>query len=163
MYKAFEAKPACISNSAEELTHTILSLTKTNVRITEGKDNVVLMDIADYSTPTCSDCGFSAAALEGGSCKDNLKDTGKLTSGYKSGQDMMKLVLYGQTENTGKCSHGSPDDMTRNQTATGGIYKGRSKASEAPHSHLHVQAALAAVSAVQEYIVAKGKFLNESV
>lgn len=57
----------------------------------------------------------------------------------------------------GKCSHGTPDDTSRNIIATGGIYKGRSNRKEAPHSYLHSAAAEAAVKATEYYLIDQSK------
>lgn len=58
---------------------------------------------------------------------------------------------------SGKCSHGTPDDTSRNVIATGGIYKGRSNRKEAPHSYLHSTAAEAAVKATEYYLIDQSK------
>lgn len=64
---------------------------------------------------------------------------------------------------SGKCSHGTPDDTSRNIIATGGIYKGRSNRKEAPHSYLHSAAAEAAVKATEYYLIdqSKKKYSNK--
>ncbi|XP_048737474.1 von Willebrand factor A domain-containing protein 7-like isoform X2 [Ostrea edulis] len=72
---------------------------------------------------------------ESGLCINNTISTHNLTSGYRSGQDISKPLTT--AHNSGKCSHGSSDDTSRFQTATGGIYKGRASAAHAPHYHLH--------------------------
>lgn len=68
---------------------------------------------------------------------------------------MIDLHALGRGKD-GKCSHGSPDDASRNFIATGGIYKGRSVQNEAPHSFLHDTAVEAAVKATEYYIIDKG-------
>ncbi|XP_061173533.1 von Willebrand factor A domain-containing protein 7-like [Saccostrea echinata] len=78
-------------------------------------------------------------------CRNNILSATKLTSGYRSGQDVSKPLSSASGE--GKCSHGSSDDDSRHSTATGGIYKGRSSSAHAPHYHLHLQAFEAAKQA----------------
>nr|XP_022299802.1 uncharacterized protein LOC111108306 [Crassostrea virginica] len=90
-------------------------------------------------------------------CKNNTLGT-KLMSGYKSGQDVSKPVRHGID---GKCSHGTPDDAHRHVTATGGIYKGRSIQTEAPHSYLHDTAAEQAVRATEYYLIDQDRGLQQ--
>lgn len=81
---------------------------------------------------------------------------------------MQKFLIEGGPNDiiSGKCSHGTPDDTSRNIIATGGIYKGRSNRKEAPHSYLHSTAAAAAVKATEYFLIDKSnikhsnKFLN---
>ncbi|XP_062573736.1 von Willebrand factor A domain-containing protein 7-like [Saccostrea cucullata] len=117
-----------------------------------GQDSVTLIEVADLQENTCSDCAF----LEGLIICDNNIVTDKLTSGYKSGQDVTKPVRQGIS---GKCSHGSSDDDSRFMTATGGIYKGRSVQSEAPRSILHAAASEAAINASQYFLIGQGRGL----
>lgn len=63
---------------------------------------------------------------------------------------------------SGKCSHGTPDDTSRNIIATGGIYKGRSNRKEAPHSYLHSAAAEAAVKATEYYLIDQSKIKHSN-
>ncbi|XP_061178318.1 uncharacterized protein LOC133186947 [Saccostrea echinata] len=111
-----------------------------------GQDNVPLVEVADLKEDTCTNCEYK----EGLAMCDNNLVADKLTSGYKSGQDVTKPVRQGLS---GKCSHGTQDDESRLMTATGGIYKGRSVQSEAPHSNFHRAAAEAAISATQYFLV----------
>lgn len=117
-----------------------------------GQDNVTLVDLADEQDDTCADCGFLEGLLI---CDNNIKGD-KLTSGYKSGQDVTKPIRTGFL---GKCSHGSPDDDSRFLTATGGIYKGRSISDEAPHSFLHGAASDAAIRATEYFLIGQGRGL----
>ena len=52
----------------------------------------------------------------------------KLTSGYRSGQDVKK------PENMGKCSHDGTLDESRLKPATGGINKDTATTVESPHA-----------------------------
>uniref|UniRef100_K1QNT8 Protein G7c n=1 Tax=Magallana gigas TaxID=29159 RepID=K1QNT8_MAGGI len=92
------------------------------------------VSISNLSDEPCSDCPTD---LTSGLCKNNTITT-KLTSGYKSEQDIPKPLSNNQ--GIGKCSHGSQDDTSRLKSATGGIYKGRSSSANAPHFYLHNEA-----------------------
>ena len=84
--------------------------------------------IAGATEPTCRNCLLDEQSNEADdTCADNLV-TGKLTSGYRSGQDIKKPV------DTGKCSHGGQTDDSRLKPATGGINKDSSSKSESPHA-----------------------------
>lgn len=91
-------------------------------------------------------------------CMNNTR-TSKLTSGYKSGQDVSKPPSNNQ--GIGKCSHGSQDDVSRLKSATGGIYKGRSSSVHAPHHFLHDKAFEAAKKATIYFLADKGNFFLE--
>nr|XP_034325428.1 von Willebrand factor A domain-containing protein 7 isoform X2 [Crassostrea gigas] len=92
------------------------------------------VSISNLSDEPCSDCPTDSTS---GLCKNNTRTT-KLTSGYKSKQDVSKPPSNNQ--GIGKCSHGSQDDTSRLKSATGGIYKGRSSSAHAPHFYLHNEA-----------------------
>ncbi|XP_078333510.1 uncharacterized protein LOC111100854 isoform X2 [Crassostrea virginica] len=111
-----------------------------------GQEGRLKEEMATSGENTCTNCGYVNGVEQ---CKNNTLGT-KLTSGYKSGQDVSKPVRRGTD---GKCSHGTPDDASRNIAATGGIYKGRSVQNEAPHSYLHQAAVEAAVKATEYYII----------
>ncbi|XP_062573737.1 von Willebrand factor A domain-containing protein 7-like [Saccostrea cucullata] len=111
-----------------------------------GQEGVTLIEVENLQENTCTDCAY----LEGLIICDNNIVTNKLTSGYKSGQDVTKPVRQGIS---GKCSHGSSNDDSRFMTATGGIYKGRSVQSEAPRSILHAAASEAAINASQYFLI----------
>ena len=84
--------------------------------------------IAGATEPTCKNCLSDEQSNEStGSCVNNLI-TGKLTSGYRSGQDIKKPV------DIGKCSHGGQTDDSRLKPATGGINKDSSSKLESPHA-----------------------------
>ncbi|XP_062573733.1 von Willebrand factor A domain-containing protein 7-like [Saccostrea cucullata] len=117
-----------------------------------GQDNVTLVEAAGLKEDTCTNCNYT----EGLSMCDNNLVADKLTSGYKSGQEVTKPFRQGLS---GKCSHGTQDDESRFMTATGGIYKGRSVQREAPHSNFHSAAAEAAISATKYFLVAPDKGL----
>ena len=81
--------------------------------------------IAGATEPTCRNCLLNGESH--GTCPDNLI-TGKLTSGYRSGQDIKKPL------DIGKCSHGGQTDDSRLTPATGGINKDSSSQLESPHA-----------------------------
>ena len=84
--------------------------------------------IAGPTEATCKSCPLEqGSGLPNGSCEANL-DTVKLTSGYRSGQDIKK------PKNLGKCSHGGKMDESRLEPATGGINKDSTSRDESPHA-----------------------------
>ena len=84
--------------------------------------------IAGATEPTCRDClSHEGSKQPTDTCEKNLI-TVKLTSGYRSGQDIKKPV------NAGKCSHGGQTDDSRLKPATGGINKDSSSKHESPHA-----------------------------
>ena len=84
--------------------------------------------IAGATEPTCRDCLSDEQSNEStDTCVNNLI-TWKLTSGYRSGQDIKKPV------HMGKCSHGGQTDDSRLRPATGGINKDSSSKLESPHA-----------------------------
>lgn len=109
-----------------------------------GISATISVSISDLSDEPCSDCPTDLASLQSGLCKNNTRTT-RLTSGYKSEQDVSKPLSNNQ--GIGKCSHGSQDDTSSLKSATGGIYKGRSSSAHAPHFHLHNEAFEAAKTA----------------
>ena len=84
--------------------------------------------IAGRAEPTCRDClSEEESNLSTDTCANNLI-TVKLTSGYRSGQDIKKPV------HIGKCSYGGQTDDSRLKPATGGINKDSSFKRESPHA-----------------------------
>ena len=84
--------------------------------------------IAGATEPTCRNClSDEQSNVATDTCANNLI-TGKLTSGYRSGQDIKKPV------DMGKCSHGGQTDDSRFKPATGGINKDSSSKLESPHA-----------------------------
>ena len=81
--------------------------------------------IAGATEATCENCLLNG--VSDNTCANNLI-TGKLTSGYRSGQDIKKPV------DIGKCSHGGQTDDSRLTPATGGINKDSSSKLESPHA-----------------------------
>ena len=81
--------------------------------------------VAGPNEATCTSCLSDQDRND--KCGTNLI-TGKLTSGYRSGQDVRKPV------NKGKCSHGGGTDDSRFQSATGGINKDSTSIKESPHA-----------------------------
>ena len=81
--------------------------------------------VAGPNEATCTGCLSDQDRND--KCGTNLI-TGKLTSGYRSGQDVRKPV------NKGKCSHGGRTDDSRFQSATGGINKDSTSIEESPHA-----------------------------
>ncbi|XP_014381432.2 von Willebrand factor A domain-containing protein 7, partial [Alligator sinensis] len=82
-------------------------------------------------------------------CKDNLLVTDMLTSGYRSWKACGKKP-------PGKCSHGTPDDITSRSAPTGGINKETWDPVMSPHHDLHLQAARLAIQATRDFFVAPG-------
>ena len=84
--------------------------------------------IAGPTDATCKSCPLDpVSGLTNDACENNL-DTVKLTSGYRSGQDIEK------PENLGKCSSGGKADASRWKPATGGINKDSVSIKESPHA-----------------------------
>ena len=84
--------------------------------------------IAGPTEATCKSCPLEqGSGLPNGYCEANL-DTVKLTSGYRSGQDVKK------PKNLGKCSHGGKMDESRLEPATGGINKDSTSRDESPRA-----------------------------
>ena len=81
--------------------------------------------VAGPNEATCTGCLSDQDRND--KCATNLI-TGKLTSGYRSGQDVRKPV------DKGKCSHGGKTDDSRFQSATGGINKDSASIEESPHA-----------------------------
>ncbi|XP_034329464.2 uncharacterized protein [Magallana gigas] len=124
-----------------------------------GQDGITLVGIADFKDKTCINCKYVNGIEH---CENNTIGT-KLTSGYRSGQNVGKPKGGPNDIISGKCSHGTPDDTSRNIIATGGIYKGRSNRKEAPHSYLHSAAAKAAVKATEYYLIDQNRGLLELI
>ncbi|XP_068751662.1 von Willebrand factor A domain-containing protein 7-like [Montipora capricornis] len=102
--------------------------------------------IAGPTESTCNDCSLDPeSGLTDGLCESNL-NTVKLTSGYRSGQDIEK------PEFVGKCSHGGKTDESRFMSATGGINKDSTSVNESPHASLHTVAADLAVEATSIFL-----------
>ena len=84
--------------------------------------------IAGATVATCENCLSEQGPNQANEkCESNLI-TVKLTSGYRSGQDIKKPV------DMGKCSHGGETDDSRFQPATGGINKDSTSKNESPHA-----------------------------
>ena len=93
-----------------------------------GSDISQEIIIADTTEPTCRNClSEDKSNLSTDTCANNLI-TVKLTSGYRSGQDIKKPA------GIGKCSHGGQTDNSRLEPATGGINKDSSSKRESPHA-----------------------------
>ncbi|XP_062618730.1 von Willebrand factor A domain-containing protein 7-like, partial [Saccostrea cucullata] len=114
-----------------------------------GQENVTLMEVASSAEKSCKNCQKDESDIY--DCTDNII-TSKLTSSYMANQDISK-----PTEplgaNSGKCSHGTTDDISRHFPATGGIYKGRVSPVESPHYRLHHQAWEAATKATHHFLM----------
>ncbi|XP_062595641.1 von Willebrand factor A domain-containing protein 7-like [Saccostrea cucullata] len=113
-----------------------------------GQENVTLTGIAGNDEETCVDCNKDEDGVF--TCEANIITT-LLTSGYKSGQDIVKIL--GKDIKKGKCSIGTSKDESRNIRAKGGIYKGRSTKQGAPHYNLHTQAVEAAIKATKYFLM----------
>ena len=90
-----------------------------------GSDISEEFQIASATEATCTSCISDQGTNN--KCGTNLI-TVKLTSGYRSGQDVRKPV------NAGKCSHGGKTDESRLQPATGGINKDSTSIKGSPHA-----------------------------
>lgn len=77
------------------------------------RPDLPLENLADVSTPTCSDCA------NGGFCSNsilpNILNEKKLTSGY--------MGIFSAAKPKGKCSHGGAADLTSSEVPRGGISK----------------------------------------
>ncbi|XP_078573213.1 von Willebrand factor A domain-containing protein 7-like [Branchiostoma floridae x Branchiostoma japonicum] len=129
-----------------------------------GIPNTPYPPVASPGTITCSsaDCPPDGPAGPGFTCQSNIVvPSGVLTSGYRSGQDVTKPLAIDPL--VGKCSHGGTADVSRHQTATGGINKESTVSSESPHHYLHRTAAQAAVSATQHFLYGAGTGLKDRI
>ena len=81
--------------------------------------------LAGPNEATCRGCLSDQGRND--KCATNLI-AGKLTSGYRSGQDEKKPI------NKEKCSHGGKTDDSRFLSATGGINKDSTSIEESPHA-----------------------------
>ncbi|MFT3764806.1 MAG: hypothetical protein QM820_04715 [Minicystis sp.] len=102
------------------------------------------LGVAAESDQTCEDCNVCADSSETNQCTDNLSSK-LLTSGYFSLPSPLP-------KKAGKCSHGGSFDGTSDEHAVGGINKDTSVCDESPHSHLHQEAATAAMLATMEFL-----------
>ncbi|CAC5419675.1 unnamed protein product [Mytilus coruscus] len=109
-----------------------------------------LMDVAALEEDTCLDNADYTSE-----CKNNIRVNDKLTSGYHHGRGNTKPAKAIGSP-TGKCSHGGPDDDSRELVARCGINKDSITPEWSPHSHLHNQAFTAAVQATENFLVANG-------
>lgn len=102
-----------------------------------------IMASAPPSIDTCRSCGPAVHT----DCASNLiVSRNFLTSGYKSGQDVVKPHKDPSTSSTGKCSHGGPRDSSSTKSAAlGGINKDSMDPGYSPHHQLHEKAAEAAI------------------
>jgi hypothetical protein len=118
-----------------------------------GKPGRRPTNIAPPNSPTCVDCHTFLNPLNVGTCTDNLIDSdesGFLTSGYFSGQDIPKpdaSTLTRSSDDQGKCSHGGLLDGSRGSTANGGINKDTTAITLSPHWYLHSEAVEVAIAA----------------
>ncbi|XP_046576241.1 von Willebrand factor A domain-containing protein 7-like [Haliotis rubra] len=108
-----------------------------------GIRNKTLLGEALPEMDTC----ISSSEAVNATCDGNMiLDDKILTSGYRSGQDVIKPYKDPSVSTTGKCSHGGPwDESSSSVAALGGINKDSFLVSLSPHSHLHLVAAQAAI------------------
>lgn len=93
-----------------------------------GSDISEAIVIAGATEATCKNCLAEQGPNQSqDKCETNLI-TVKLTSGYRSGQDIKKPI------DIGKCSHGGKTDDSRFKPATGGINKDSASKHESPHA-----------------------------
>ncbi|KAJ8306733.1 hypothetical protein KUTeg_015774 [Tegillarca granosa] len=111
------------------------------------------IEFAGFLTPTCINKDYRIDSIGRRSCENNIIVTDKLTSGYRSGQDIQKPVSSGGI--TGKCSHGGELDTSRTRTATCGINKDTISPRFSPHWFLHYSAASLAISATEDFFLQK--------
>jgi hypothetical protein len=129
-------------------------------------------NIAPPNVPTCSDCFETLLGTKRYvvTCRNNLL-TGTdrpqyLTSGYYTSQKLFVVgpneyqdrrkpegsTLQREASNEGKCSHGGSLDISREDTATGGINKDATSVVASPHWYLHKDAADVAVQATADFL-----------
>ncbi|XP_071789658.1 von Willebrand factor A domain-containing protein 7-like [Asterias amurensis] len=97
---------------------------------------------------TCRDCEGLANSVMPLDCSSNLYETLLcLVGGFRSGQDITKP----RDTNPRQCSHGGIYDMSRFDTAKGGINKESSERRLSPHHFYHQQAALTAIQATVDF------------
>ncbi|XP_052253774.1 von Willebrand factor A domain-containing protein 7-like isoform X2 [Dreissena polymorpha] len=108
-----------------------------------GISGLPIMAAAPPSIDTCRSCGGTYSS----DCQNNLIVAGNLlTSGYKSGQDVVKPAKNPGSVAEGKCSHGGPrDSSATSSAAVGGINKDSMDTTYSPHHHLHEKAAELAI------------------
>ena len=93
-----------------------------------GSEIIDESNVAAADEKTCDDCTpASRLGFFADDCKNNLVNTGKLTSGYYGGQDVSKPA------GVGKCSHGGILDKSRKSSSEGGINKDSSARYLSPH------------------------------
>ena len=116
-----------------------------------GKPGRQPTNIAPPKSPTCVDCHSFLNVLKIGTCTNNLiADSGYLTSGFSSGQNIAKpdaSTLIPPSTDLGKCSHGGYLDGSRFSTANGGINKDSTSLGLSPHWYLHSEAVEVAITA----------------
>ncbi|XP_030000038.1 von Willebrand factor A domain-containing protein 7-like [Sphaeramia orbicularis] len=97
------------------------------------RPDLPLENLADVSTPTCSDC-------TSGTCPNpilpNILKEKKLTSGY--------MGIFSDAKPAGKCSHGGPGDLTSSAVPRGGISKDERRSDNVAFHTAAVNAATAA-------------------
>ncbi|XP_033098972.1 von Willebrand factor A domain-containing protein 7-like, partial [Anneissia japonica] len=112
-----------------------------------GINGKPFLAVANPGQETCLNCKTGVGEYE---CFYNrhkaIKGT-RYTSGYLSGQDVIK------PEEAGKCSHGGTFDETRHTEATGGINKQTTDPFLSPHYYYHKDAARLAFEATMDYFV----------
>ncbi|XP_077993878.1 von Willebrand factor A domain-containing protein 7-like [Glandiceps talaboti] len=117
-----------------------------------GRDGVDILPTVKKAA--CSDCDYTGVD---GDCYNNIiVDGEELTSGYRSGQK-------GSNKNKDKCSHGGPDDSTKDDSAIGGINKESRELLYSPHNILHLNATVAAMMATDNFFLAPDYGLRENV
>ena len=129
-------------------------------------------NIAPPNVPTCRDCSETTLLLTRYlvTCRDNLLVgstlPGYLTSGYSMGRKYFVVgpevprdrrkpaasTLEQTALDQGKCSHGGPLDISREDTASGGINKDAMSKVLSPHWYLHKDAANVAIQATANFL-----------
>ncbi|KAJ0050442.1 hypothetical protein NL108_003664, partial [Boleophthalmus pectinirostris] len=105
------------------------------------RQDLPIENIADISTPTCSDC---AGGTCGNQILSNILNQGKLTSGY--------MGIFSNAKPSGKCSHGGPSDLTSLAVPRGGIHKDERRTDNQENHDAAVNVATAATLQLLEDI-----------
>ena len=131
-----------------------------------------LGNIAPPNVPTCRDCSETTLFLTRYlvTCRDNLLIGSTrpqyLTSGYYTSKKYLVIgrrqyqdrrkpeasTLQQEDSDQGKCSHGGTLDISREDTATGGINKDATSKLASPHWYLHKDAANVAIQATANFL-----------
>ncbi|XP_055997711.1 von Willebrand factor A domain-containing protein 7-like [Ostrea edulis] len=111
-----------------------------------------LLPVAASSEDTCKNCGVNLPCLFD---PPLLTNNNKLTSGYRSGQDIVK-PFKPTTDQQGKCSHGGIfDTSTNTSAASGGINKETTTLNYSPLFHEHGEVSKLAIRHTKYFFASK--------